>query len=135
VADLANVYINEIWRLYGFPRHITSDRGPQYASKIIKELNKKLGIILRLSTAYHPETDRLNERAVQTLKQYLRIYCHDRQSRWHAWLPLAGFAYNTATTSTHKYSPYQSLYGFNSKTMPLSDDFEFLSPAAEEWLD
>jgi len=26
-ADVAAMYINEIWRLYGLPRHITSDRG------------------------------------------------------------------------------------------------------------
>ena len=27
-ADVANAYINKIWRLHGLPRHITSDRGP-----------------------------------------------------------------------------------------------------------
>ena len=30
-ADVTNTYINEIWRLPGLPRHITSDRGPQVA--------------------------------------------------------------------------------------------------------
>jgi len=44
--------------------------------KFLKELNRKLNINLRLSTASHPQTDGLSERAVQTLKQYLRIYCH-----------------------------------------------------------
>ena len=66
-ADVANVYINEISRLHRLPRHITSDRGPQFASKFYKELNRKLNINLRLSTAYHPQTDGLSERAVQTL--------------------------------------------------------------------
>ena len=134
-ADVADVYINEIWRLYGLPQHITSDRGPQFASKFLKEINKKLGITLRLSTAYHPQTDGLSERAVQTLKQYLRIYCHDRQNRWRAWLPLAEFAYNTSTTATHKYSPYRSLYGFDPCPIHVSDEHELGSPAAEEWLD
>ena len=27
-AGVANVYMNEIWRLQRLPRHITSDRGP-----------------------------------------------------------------------------------------------------------
>ena len=76
--DVADSYINEIWKLSGLPRHITSDRVLQFASKFLEELNRKLNITLRLSTAYHPETDGFSERAVQTLKQYLRIYYHDR---------------------------------------------------------
>ena len=134
-ADVANAYINEIWCLHGLPRHITSDRGPQFASKFPKELNRKLNINLRLSTAYHPQTGRLSERAVQTLKQYLRIYCHDRHNRWRAWLPHAEFAYNTTSTTTHGNSPYRSLYGFNPCTIHLDNDYELSSPAAEEWLD
>ena len=36
---IANSYINNMWRLYGLPRHITSDQSPQFASKFLKELN------------------------------------------------------------------------------------------------
>ena len=60
-ADIANTYINEIWRLRGLPQHITSDRGPQFTSKFYKELNRKLNINLRLSTAYHPQRDGLSK--------------------------------------------------------------------------
>ena len=38
-GDVANSYINDIWKLHGLLRHITSDRGPQFASKFLKELN------------------------------------------------------------------------------------------------
>ena len=72
--DVADSYVNDIWKVYGLPRCITSDRGPQFASKFLKELNRKHNINLRLSTTYNPQTDGLSERAVQTLKQYLRIY-------------------------------------------------------------
>ena len=78
--DVADSYINDICKLYGLPRHITSDCGPQFASKFLKELNRKLNINLRLSTAYQPQIDGLSERVVQAHKQYLRIYCHDRQT-------------------------------------------------------
>ena len=132
--DVADSHINDICKLYGLLRHITSDRGPQFASKFFKELNRKLNINLRLSTAYHPQTDGLSERAVQTLKQYLRIYCHDRQNGWQASLPLAEFAYHTTATSTHKLSPYRSLCGFDPRTIHLDNDYELSSPAAEEWL-
>ena len=60
VADVANVYINEIWRLHGLPLHITCDRGPQFAYKFYTERNRKHHINLRLSTAYHTLTDVLS---------------------------------------------------------------------------
>ena len=133
--DVAYSYINNIWKLYGLQRYLTSDRGPQFASKFLKVPNQKLNINLRLSTAYHPQTDGLCEPPVQTLKQYLRIYYHDRQNRWQAWLPLAGFAYNTIATTTYKLCYCRSLYGFDRRTIHLNNDYELSSPATEECLD
>ena len=59
--DVADSYINVIWGLNGLPRHITPDRGPQFAWKFLKELNRKLHINLRLSPAYNPQTDGLSK--------------------------------------------------------------------------
>ena len=135
-TDVANAYICHIWKHYGLPKHVTSDRGTQFASAFWYEINLKLDIKLRLSTAYHPQTDRLSKRAVQTLKQYLRIFCHDRQNRWVAWLALAEFAYNSTPMSIHAYSPFHVLYGFQPRTIHLSEEeVDITAPAAEEWLD
>ena len=131
--DVANVYITDIWRHYGLPKGITTDRGPQFASAFIRSLNKALNIHLRTSTAHRPQTDGLAERAVQTLKQYLRVYCHDRQKRWVRWLPLAEFAYNSAPHSVTKLSPMFALYGFEPRRIQVSTE-EVASPAAEDWL-
>ena len=81
-GDVANVYINEIWRLYKLLRHITSHCSLQFASKFkfLRKRNRKLEIIHHLSTAYHTQTNVLNERVVQTWKQYSCVYCYDRQS-------------------------------------------------------
>ncbi len=38
------------------------DRRPQFTAEIIKEMNKMLGIEIRLSTLYHPQTDGQIER-------------------------------------------------------------------------
>ena len=134
-VDIANAYINEIWRVHGLPRHITSDRGPQFASKFSQELNRKVNFNLRLSTAYHPQTDGSSERAGRTLKHYLRIYCYDRLNHCGVLLPLAEFAYNTTSTTTHGHSHYRSLYGFDTRTIYRDNDYELSSAAAEEWLD
>ena len=134
-ADVADSYIYDIWKLYCLPRHITSDCGPQFASKLLKELNRKLNINLCLSTAYHPQTDSLGERAVQTPKQYLCIYCHNRQNYGRICLPFAEFACNNIATTTNKLSRYRSLYGFDPGTIHLNNEYKLYSPAAENWLD
>jgi len=33
------------------------DRGPQFAAELTKELNRLLGIKMRLSTTFYPQTD------------------------------------------------------------------------------
>ena len=37
--DVVESYINDIWKLYGLPRHLTSDHAPQFTSKFHKVLN------------------------------------------------------------------------------------------------
>ena len=45
----------------GFPEAIISNRGPQFAAQVTQELWRKLGIIQKLSTAFHPQTDGKSE--------------------------------------------------------------------------
>ena len=41
---LARLFRDNIWKLYGLPESVISDRGPQFAAKMTRELNKMLGI-------------------------------------------------------------------------------------------
>jgi len=71
---LARLFRDNMWRLHGLPESIISDRGLQFAAGLIKELNGLLGIKMKLSTAFHPQTDGQTERMNQELEQYLRIF-------------------------------------------------------------
>ena len=77
---LARLFRDNVWKLYGLPESVISDRGPQFAAGMTKELNKMLGIETKLSMAYHPETDGQTERTNQELEQYLRMYVNHRQN-------------------------------------------------------
>jgi transposase InsO family protein len=55
--DMARLYISAIYRHKGPPESIVSDRGPQFVSSFWKEFCRILGIKLKLSTAFHPQTD------------------------------------------------------------------------------
>jgi len=58
---LARLFRDNIWKLHGLPESIISDRGPQFAAGVMRELNAMLGIDSKLSTAFHPQTDRQTE--------------------------------------------------------------------------
>jgi len=54
---LARLFRDNVWKLHGLPESVVLDRGPQFAAELMKELNKMLGIEMRLSTVFHPQTD------------------------------------------------------------------------------
>jgi len=68
---LAHLFRDNVWKLYGLPDSIISDRGPQFTAGIIKKLNCMLGIKTKLLTTFHPQTDSQMERMNQELEQYL----------------------------------------------------------------
>jgi len=37
-----------VWKLYGLPESVVSDRGSQFAAELTKELNRMLGIQTKL---------------------------------------------------------------------------------------
>jgi len=110
VEGLAKLFRDNVWKLHGLPESVISDRGPQFAAGMTKELNKMLGIETKLSMAYHPETDRQMERTNQELEQYLRMYVNHRQNNWAEWLAMVEFAFNNKVHTVTKMSPFQVNY-------------------------
>nr|AAR06317.1 putative polyprotein [Oryza sativa Japonica Group] len=72
---LAELYLARIMYLHGVPKKIVSDRGSQFTSKLWQKLQEELGTRLNFSTAYHPQTDVLNEaeEKVRAVSERLRI--------------------------------------------------------------
>jgi len=106
-------FIREIFRLYGLPRDIITDRGSIFRSDLWKETTRKLGIERRLSTAFHPETDRQTERTNSTLEQYLGAYINYQQDDWKELLPMAEFADNNRYQESTKHTLFFANYGTN----------------------
>jgi len=108
---LARLFRDNVWKLYGLPKSIISDRGPQFMVELMRELNRMLGIESKLSTVSHPQTNRQTERVNQELEQYLRMFINHRQEQWPDWLGTVEFAYNNKTHSSTKVSPFKANYG------------------------
>ena len=57
VERLARLFRDNVWKLHRLPASVISNRGPQFAAELTKELNKMLGIKARLSTVFYLQTD------------------------------------------------------------------------------
>jgi len=108
---LARLFWDNVWKLHGLPESVVSDRGPQFAAELTKELNWMLGIKTKLSTVFHPQTDGQTERMNQELEQYLRFFVEHRQKDWPEWLAAAEFAVNNKMHMATKVSPFMANYG------------------------
>jgi hypothetical protein len=133
-AKTAQLFIDHVFRLHGTPDEIISDRGPQFASKFWKTFFDQLSTNIKLSTAFHPQTDGQSERTNQTLEQYLRCFIDYQQTNWHKLLTFAEFSYNNTEHSSLKCSPFFANYGYNpSLDVKVKENGTSLAPSAQEW--
>ena len=66
--DLARLFRDNMWKFHGLPENMISDREPQFVVELTKELNKMLGIEVRLLMAFYPQTDEQTEQMNQELE-------------------------------------------------------------------
>ena len=67
--DLALLFFNNWYCENGLPKDIISDRDKLFVSKFWRALHVLTGVKLKLSSAYHPETDGASERSNKTINQ------------------------------------------------------------------
>lgn len=99
----------------GMPSTIVSDRDAKFLSYFGRTLWNKLGTMLLFFTTCHPQTDGQTEVVNRTLGTMLRAILKKNLKMWEECLPHVEFAYNRATHSTTKVSPFQVVYGFNTR--------------------
>jgi len=131
VSQLAEIYIREIVKLHGVPSSIVLDRDPRFTSRFWKSLQEALGSKLKLSSAYHPQTDGQSERTIQSLEDLLRVCVLEQGGTWDSHLPLIEFMYNNSYHSSIRMAPFEALYGRRCRTLLCwfeSTESVFLGP-------
>ncbi|MCI28761.1 retrotransposon protein, partial [Trifolium medium] len=106
VPKLAEIYVEQIVRLHGIPSSIVSDRDPRFTSRFWESLQEALGTKLRLSSAYHPQTDGQLEQTIQSLEDLLRACVLEQGTSWDSCLPLIEFTYNNSFHSSIGMAPF-----------------------------
>ena len=95
-SQIAELVFEQIYKIHGLPRNIISDRDVLFTSTFWSRLHRLIGTKLRMSSAYHPQTDGSTERANRTVTQMLRQCIQPDQKDWVAKLPAIEFAINSA---------------------------------------
>ncbi|MBW0468524.1 hypothetical protein O181_008239 [Austropuccinia psidii MF-1] len=120
--DTALLFWNNIISSCGVAKIIISDRDPKFTSEFWTKVYDMLGTKLAFSTAYHPQTDGLAEKMIQTMEDILRRFCaygmeyKDHEGYTHDWvilLPAVQLAYNTSQHSTTQKTPALVEKGWN----------------------
>ena len=131
---LANLFIDNIFKLHGLPKVIISDRDPRFIGEFWSKLHEALGVKLAMSSANHAQTDGQTERTNKTLEQILRSFVNQAHTNWDSLLPLAEFAYNDSISSSTKLTPFQVDNG-QDPIRPTMASTKSLSPSIKDYLD
>ena len=106
---------DNIFKRYGYPTIMISDRDPRFLNKNMQEVAKSLNIDMRYSTAYHPQTDGQTERANQEVEIYLRHYVQHHQENWADKLTNAQIALNNRINDSTKQSAFRTTLGYDPR--------------------
>jgi hypothetical protein len=110
-SKIADLFIDNVFRLHGMPQSLVSDRDPILTSQFWQSVFRSTGTHLKLSTSHHPETDGQTERVNQSIECYLRCFISAHPQHWSKWLSLCEFWYNTNWHASLGKSPFELLYG------------------------
>lgn len=69
-------------KIHGMPYSLISDQYPLFICHLWQELFKLSGTKLRMSSAYHPQTDGQTEVLNRVVEQYLRTFVRHQPASW-----------------------------------------------------
>ncbi|MBW0561853.1 hypothetical protein O181_101568 [Austropuccinia psidii MF-1] len=108
----------------GLFNNIISDRDPKFTSALWTNLHRLFGTKLPFSTAFHPQTNGLAERMIQTLENMIRRFCSyglefkDSDGFTHDWctlIPALELANKTSIHSSTGQTPAMLEKGWNPR--------------------
>ncbi|KAI2645678.1 Transposon Tf2-6 polyprotein [Labeo rohita] len=130
--NTAKLLFDQVFRPYGLPEDIVSDRGPQFISRVWKAFFRLLGVTVSLSSGYHPQTNGQTERKIQEVGRFLRTFCTSHQDTWNQFLGWAEYAQNSLRQATTGLTPFQCILGFQPPLFPWTGEPSDV-PSVDHW--
>jgi len=116
----ATLLRDNLFKRFGLPDNMISDRDPRFAAHAFQELLKLLNIKSNLTTAYHPQSDGATERTNQEIEAYLSIYCASHPEDWLHSLSTLEFTHNNRRHAERVHTPFELIQGDSPISVPIT---------------
>jgi hypothetical protein len=116
--DLALIFFDNWYCKNSLPVTIACDRDKLFVSRFWNALTKLTGIKLKMSSAYHPESDGSSERSNKTINQMLQYHVKHNQKGWVRALPRIHFQIMNTVNASTGYSGFQLHLGRSPCVIP-----------------
>ena len=129
---VADALMTDFFMIFGLPKQIHTDQGPNFESHLFAQMCEILGIEKTRTTPYRPQSDGQVERYNRTLQQMLKAYVNDNRDDWDDHLPFVMAAYRATQHESTGCTP-NKLFLHSENTLPV--DLIAGSPPGnvEEW--
>ncbi|KAL0161345.1 hypothetical protein M9458_045070, partial [Cirrhinus mrigala] len=131
--ETAELLMNHVFRVFGMPLDVVSDRGPQFSSRFWGAFCKLIGASASLSSGFHPESNGQTERINQDLETTLRCMVANNPTSWATFIMWAEYAHNTLQSSATGLSPFECQFGYNPPLFP-EEEAQVAVPSARHFV-
>jgi hypothetical protein len=100
-----------IFNIFGFPKILQSDNGPEFVNRIINRMMQQAGINHRRITPYHPRADGLVERAIGKVVSIIKKHLHGTKEHWPIFVPWAQSCINNKISEVTGSTPFSLMFG------------------------
>jgi hypothetical protein len=132
----AETIARKFWKVccvFGLPKIIQSDNGPEFVNDIIRALVKLTGIDHRLISPYNPRADGKVERSIGTTMGIVKKLLHGTSQHWPMFLPFAQLSFNNKVSLLTGATPFTLMFGRQLNEMKDYTGIEMVPISLSDW--